>query len=412
MPVDWVDKMQSELARIAKSVYAGDIAEGDIDSRLLSMVGNLLEQQVTDGFGKSFTNIDYTTPDAAMRSRLVQDVWQFASARNYQEMRDMALALVDADGNVRSFADFREQASAINSTYNVTWLKTEYSFALNSATTAARWGEYLRNSEAMPYLQYDTVGDSNVRPEHALLDGIIRKIADDFWKTYYPPNGWRCRCGARQLASSYAQETTTIPQAPVAPMFKQNLAAQGLVFPKGHVFYNGIPAGKLRDAVNSLPDDVAYRNAYTNEMSGGSVRLHIMHGAGELRENMPLAEHLADYGHKVDLLPDFNNAPDSIRKQFFGKKPFRHGKNPDAIIDGRVFKMKRRKGSANALKNGISDGSHQADNIIVWLSNDMTFADIKSAVKGQIKNSSGAKEVWVFTADNDLLKYTRKGLGL
>jgi SPP1 gp7 family putative phage head morphogenesis protein len=404
--------MQSELSRIAKSVYAGDIADGDIDSRLLSMVGNLLEKQVTDGFGTSFANIDFTTPDAAMRSRLVQDVWQFASARNYQEMRDMALALVDADGNVRSFANFRDQASAINSTYNVTWLKTEHSFALNSATTAARWGEYLRNADAMPYLQYDTVGDSNVRPEHALLDGIIRKIGDDFWKTYYPPNGWRCRCDARQLASSYAQETQTIPQATVAPMFKQNLAEQGLAFPKGHVFYEGIPAGKLRDAINSLPDDVAYRNAYSNEMSGGNVHLHIMHGAKELRYNMPLAEWMADYGHKVALLPDFINAPDSVRKQFFGNKAFRSGKNPAAIIDDKIFDMKRHIGTDSAIKSGIRRGARQADNILIWLTNDMPFADIERAVKGQMNNSLGAQEVWIFTADHELLKYTRKGLGL
>ena len=42
------------------------------------------------------------------------------------------------------------------------------------------------------------------RPAHVALDGITRAADDPFWRTYYPPNGWGCRCrvvGARGPAS-------------------------------------------------------------------------------------------------------------------------------------------------------------------------------------------------------------------
>ena len=45
---------------------------------------------------------------------------------------------------------------------------------------------------------------SRPRPAHVALDGITKAADDPFWRTYYPPNGWGCRCrvvGARGQAS-------------------------------------------------------------------------------------------------------------------------------------------------------------------------------------------------------------------
>lgn len=42
------------------------------------------------------------------------------------------------------------------------------------------------------------------RRAHVALDGITKAADDPFWRTYYPPNGWGCRCrvvGARGPAS-------------------------------------------------------------------------------------------------------------------------------------------------------------------------------------------------------------------
>lgn len=54
--------------------------------------------------------------------------------------------------------------------------------------------------EARPYWMYDAVNDSRTRPTHLALDGTVRRADDPFWDTWYPPNGYRCRCAVRNLS--------------------------------------------------------------------------------------------------------------------------------------------------------------------------------------------------------------------
>lgn len=50
-----------------------------------------------------------------------------------------------------------------------------------------------------PYWQYITAGDGNVRPTHAAMEGKVYRCDDPIWDIWYPPNGFRCRCGVISL---------------------------------------------------------------------------------------------------------------------------------------------------------------------------------------------------------------------
>lgn len=62
------------------------------------------------------------------------------------------------------------------------------------AYSAGRYLRQMETIEAMPYLMYNTVGDSNVRDEHEALDGVVLPADDAFWQTHTPPWDWGCRC--------------------------------------------------------------------------------------------------------------------------------------------------------------------------------------------------------------------------
>lgn len=54
-----------------------------------------------------------------------------------------------------------------------------------------------------PYWQYlhaDTRVPLNPRPQHVAWDGLVLMWNDPWWNIYFPPNDWKCSCGARTLS--------------------------------------------------------------------------------------------------------------------------------------------------------------------------------------------------------------------
>lgn len=73
-----------------------------------------------------------------------------------------------------------------------------------------------------PYWMYDAVNDSRTRETHLALDGMVFPSDHPFWDTWYPPNGYRCRCGVQSLSEREVKRrgltiSTEIPKLVAAP---------------------------------------------------------------------------------------------------------------------------------------------------------------------------------------------------
>jgi SPP1 gp7 family putative phage head morphogenesis protein len=77
---------------------------------------------------------------------------------------------------------------------------------IQTAYATGRYKQMVAVKESRPYWQYSAVNDSRTRPTHAALHGKIYPADSEFWDTFYPPNGFRCRCSVKTLSSRQVEQ--------------------------------------------------------------------------------------------------------------------------------------------------------------------------------------------------------------
>ena len=75
-------------------------------------------------------------------------------------------------------------------------LRTIFDVNMRVSFAQGRWEQQWAVKDAFPYLCYEGILDSRIRPEHRRWHGTILPMDHPWWKTHYPPNGWKCRCDA------------------------------------------------------------------------------------------------------------------------------------------------------------------------------------------------------------------------
>lgn len=125
---------------------------------------------------------------------------------------DMHNAIEKAISEGETLADFRNRIDEIFETRGWTappdftpWrLETIFRTNVQTAYTTGRYKQMVAQKGAFPFWEYDAVNDSRTRPSHAALDGKIFPADDPFWDTWYPPNGYNCRCGVNPVSKHEA----------------------------------------------------------------------------------------------------------------------------------------------------------------------------------------------------------------
>lgn len=159
------------------------------------------------------------TPDAAL------EFWQWRAKLTDEEAKALGegarhrafyvsglarhdLVMLVSDGmeealkNGETLEGFKERIAEAIRTQGWHDYRVENIFRTNMQTAyaAGRYKKMLAVKKSRPYWQYMAIMDRRVRPSHAILNGMVYPADHEFWKTNYPPNGFRCRCGVRTLS--------------------------------------------------------------------------------------------------------------------------------------------------------------------------------------------------------------------
>lgn len=164
----------------------------------------MLEDEEVQQFVRTHAAVLDDAVDYTLRQRQLDDIsvqrlkesnYVFSGFKTFHELNEAFPSLLDADGSRKPFERFLNDVQTVNETYNSWYLKAEYNFAMSSADMAARWQGWWTDEDRERYLlQYRTVGDKRVRESHRLMHNITLPITSRFWDSYFPPNGWNCRC--------------------------------------------------------------------------------------------------------------------------------------------------------------------------------------------------------------------------
>lgn len=151
------------------------------------------------------------------------EVWKDANASAFTVARvteadllaDIKTALESAMEEGKTFQQFYDELLPTLQTKG--WLGSEataigfrlaniFETNLASAYNVGRWIQIQQVKATRPYLEYAGIKDKKTRRLHLLQFGKVYPVDHPFWSTWYPPNGFRCRCYVRSLSSAYVAE--------------------------------------------------------------------------------------------------------------------------------------------------------------------------------------------------------------
>jgi SPP1 gp7 family putative phage head morphogenesis protein len=76
-----------------------------------------------------------------------------------------------------------------------------YRTNMQTAYAVGRYQQMLETAVDRPYWQYKAIMDSRTRPAHAAMHNKVYDYRHPVWDTWYPPNGFGCRCYIKSLSA-------------------------------------------------------------------------------------------------------------------------------------------------------------------------------------------------------------------
>ncbi len=236
---------------LAKEIYSGKIGPHQIPAELSLRIGNHLNSALNEAIPP--LKFGYTDPENRLAAKLRANIYSFAAAKSLEEMKKYNQLLLDNDGKVKPFKQYRDDCTKAGLVFNIGHLKTEREFALASAQTAVEWQQY-NESEI---LQWSTIEDEKTCPICGPLDGVAYPKNNGFWKKISPPVHFHCRCRiipAKETNEALMPAHKSIKDNKIPPYCQNNAGVTEVIFDNNYPMMNNLQKSDLSfDRTYNMP---------------------------------------------------------------------------------------------------------------------------------------------------------------
>ena len=213
----------------------------DIEINLFNEICDRINEAARKGFDESGT----VDPDDDFRAAILRNNEVFVAFKVHRMQNDMARLLLDSNGNLKPFEQWRKEVMPIASHQVGQWLRTEYNTAVLRAHQAADWQQFEREKDVLPNLRWMPSTSVNPGKDHMIFWGTVRPIDDPFWNEHRPGDRWNCKCDL----SSTDDPVTEIPDFTRKdnphPGLDNNPGKDGKLFSDTHPYIaNAYPGAK------------------------------------------------------------------------------------------------------------------------------------------------------------------------
>ena len=213
----------------------------DIEINLFNEICDRINEAARKGFDESGA----VDPDDDFRAAILRNNEVFVAFKVHRMQNDMARLLLDSNGNLKPFEQWRKEVMPIASHQVGQWLRTENNTAVLRAHQAADWQQFEREKDVLPNLRWMPSTSVNPGKDHMVFWGTVRPIDDPFWNEHRPGDRWNCKCDL----SSTDDPVTEIPDFTKKdnphPGLDNNPGKDGKLFSDTHPYIaNAYPGAK------------------------------------------------------------------------------------------------------------------------------------------------------------------------
>jgi hypothetical protein len=223
------------IAAALRNIYRRDFnPHTDIEPNLFNAIAHSLGEAVSVGSGSAAPALG----DDPFLHALRHSTDVFSAFKTHRAQNDMAARLLDSNGNLKPFEQWKNEVLPIADHQCHNWLETEYNTAVLRARQAANWQQFQAEKDVLPNLKWLPSTSPNPGEDHRPFWNTILPIDHPFWDQHRPGDRWNCKCDL----TSTDEQPTRVPAGSASgnnpqPGLTDNPGKTQAVFSEDHPYF-------------------------------------------------------------------------------------------------------------------------------------------------------------------------------